>query len=155
MLRFIRREDLPRLVEIDQVCHPHPCTLTQFEDLLRSGVWGVLIDLDGEILGYTLASVNVDYMDVLNIAVSPKARRSGLGILLLLALLTQAKSCGCYKVMLEVRISNANAFSLYRWAGFELVGRRYRYYYNVTPSGPRNYEDALVMKCLLGEDLDL
>ncbi|WP_175330547.1 MULTISPECIES: GNAT family N-acetyltransferase [Candidatus Ichthyocystis] len=154
MLRFIRREDLPRLAELDQLCHPHPCSLSQFEDLLKSGIWGVLIDVDGEILGYTLASISVDAMDILNIAVSPKARRSGFGILLLLSLLTQAKSCGCYKVMLELRMSNLNALSLYKWAGFEVVGCRYRYYYNITPAGPRNYEDALVMRCLLGEDFD-
>ena len=49
-----------------------------------------------------------------------------------------ARDAGCTRMLLEVRVSNAPAQNLYRKYGFEVIGRRPRYYTD-------NHEDALVM----------
>ncbi len=72
------------------------------------------------------------------IATHPHFARQGLGGYLLSYLLLQGARLGCEEATLEVRASNAAAQALYRSFGFEIVGRRLRYYSD-------NQEDALIM----------
>ncbi len=53
-------------------------------------------------------------------------------------LLKMAKSLGVTQLVLEVRMSNAEAIALYKKQGFSLLGVRKRFYTNPD-------EDALVM----------
>jgi len=71
------------------------------------------------------------------IAVRPEFRRSGIGELLLVAMIDRATELGAKVATLEVRVSNTAAQSLYRKYGFRQVGLRRRYY--------SNNEDALIM----------
>ena len=75
---------------------------------------------------------------IMNLAVRPDARRSGIGGALLSALFEEAARRGIERLTLEVRPSNEAALALYTDAGFTEGGRRHGYYGD---SG----EDALVM----------
>ncbi|MFD1714664.1 ribosomal protein S18-alanine N-acetyltransferase [Amnibacterium flavum] len=66
--------------------------------------------------------------DVQTIAVAADARGRGLGRVLLLALLAEARRRHAAQVFLEVRADNDVAAALYRSAGFEPIGVRPRYY---------------------------
>lgn len=81
-----------------------------------------------EIAGFLVALHLGPEWELENIAVTPEARRSGLGMQLLTALLTRAKETNSQKVFLEVRESNAAARALYEKAGFRQTGRRKGYY---------------------------
>jgi ribosomal-protein-alanine N-acetyltransferase len=70
--------------------------------------------------------------------VAPDQRRSGVGRMLVDAVLGWAEELGAQQVWLEVRPSNQAAQSLYRACGFATTGSRPGYYAN-----PR--EDALLM----------
>lgn len=72
------------------------------------------------------------------IAVHPRLRREGIGQLLLLAMIDKARSLRADYITLEVRASNLVAQNLYRKYGFEVIGRRRKYYTD-------NKEDAVVM----------
>jgi ribosomal-protein-alanine N-acetyltransferase len=72
------------------------------------------------------------------LAVIPSQRRSGLGELVLWAMLKQAALMGAFEATLEVRVSNHAAQNLYLKYGFEKVGQRRRYYQD-------NGEDAWIM----------
>jgi ribosomal-protein-alanine N-acetyltransferase len=65
-----------------------------------------------------------------NIAIAPTARRKGLGLRLLSALLSAAREANSDSVFIEVRESNAAARTLYEKAGFKPAGRRTSYYTN-------------------------
>ncbi len=78
------------------------------------------------------------------IAVHPRLRRKGIGQLMLIAMIEKARSLGADHITLEVRASNSVAQSLYRKYGFQVVGRRRRYYSD-------NNEDAVVMEA---QDID-
>ncbi|MFQ6000770.1 MAG: ribosomal protein S18-alanine N-acetyltransferase [Anaerolineae bacterium] len=78
------------------------------------------------------------------IAVHPRLRRKGIGQLILIAMIEKARSLGADHITLEVRASNLVAQSLYRKYGFQVVGRRRRYYSD-------NNEDAVVM---VAQDID-
>lgn len=86
-------------------------------------------------IGYWLIE---DEIHISTIAVHPDWRGRGIGDQLLRVALTQAAEAEAVMVTLEVRVSNTVAQRLYRKYGFEVVGRRKRYYRD-------NHEDALIM----------
>jgi ribosomal-protein-alanine N-acetyltransferase len=73
--------------------------------------------------------------EILNLAVDPAERRTGIARALLGEALVRAKGAW----FLEVRASNAAAVRLYESAGFEIAGRRSGYYREPA-------EEAIVMR---------
>jgi ribosomal-protein-alanine N-acetyltransferase len=80
------------------------------------------------IAGFALCRLAADECEVLSCAVDAKHRRTGTGRLLLQAALDEAVRRGARRVLLEVAEDNAPAKELYAGLGFEIVGRRPRYY---------------------------
>ena len=89
------------------------------------------------VVGYAGLQVILDEGHITNVAVHPDHRRQGIGELLLLDLFEQAFPRGVLRLTLEVRASNLVARALYQKYGFEVEGRRLRYY--------GDGEDALIM----------
>jgi [ribosomal protein S18]-alanine N-acetyltransferase len=79
------------------------------------------------ILGFTLSRGVTDEEELLLIAVSPNARRSGVGRKLVQALMDNARESGRAHLFLEVRDGNP-AMAFYQQMGFEPMGRRPSYY---------------------------
>lgn len=77
--------------------------------------------------------------DIQTIAVSPAARRQGLGRVLMLRLIAEARDRGAEEVFLEVRADNPGAQALYDSLGFEQIAVRPHYY---QPDGV----DAIIMR---------
>ena len=75
----------------------------------------------------------------MNLAVSPQARRQGIGRDLVMNLMEALKSRGVRCLTLEVRASNGGALALYDSLGFREVGIRPGYYFH-----PR--EDARILR---------
>lgn len=96
-----------------------------------------------QVLGYVLASMLGDEGEVADLAVTPGARRRGIGGTLLDRVSAESADAGVRTLYLEVRESNSPALALYRSRGFIVIGRR-RGYYRHPP------EDALVLKRDLG-----
>jgi [ribosomal protein S18]-alanine N-acetyltransferase len=85
---------------------------------------------DGTIAGYALVlfRANSEVARLYSIAVAPHARRRGIGIALLAAAETAARTRRCAVVRLEVHEKNAAAIARYRKAGYALFGRHAAYY---------------------------
>jgi len=81
----------------------------------------------------------VDEAEIANLAVANDVRRAGVGARLLDHALDIARERHSYVVFLEVRESNAGARALYASRGFEVAGRRAKYY-------RKPVEDALVLR---------
>ena len=95
-----------------------------------------------ELAGFIVARLIAGELHINNVAVRTEFRRSGLGSHLLQTTLAQAKERRAIVSHLEVRAGNVAAQGLYQRSGFEVVGRRRKYYRN-----PR--EDALLMSLSL------
>lgn len=95
----------------------------------------------GPIDGYAglLAPRGTGQGDIQTIAVAPASRRGGLGRMLMLALIAEARHRGVVELFLEVRADNPGAQRLYEQLGFESIAVRPRYY---QPTGV----DAIVMR---------
>ncbi len=82
----------------------------------------------GELAGYAGLMVNGNEADVQTIAVAPSGQGTGVGRVLLEALVDAALARGATSMILEVRSDNDRAIGLYRRAGFEQIAVRRRYY---------------------------
>ena len=80
--------------------------------------------------------------DIQTIAVAESARRQGLGRVLMLHLISQARSRRAREIFLEVRTDNPSAQALYLSLGFEQIAVRPKYY---QPDGV----DAIIMRLLI------
>ena len=96
-------------------------------------------------MGYAGMWIILDEGHITNIAVDPTYRRQGIGQGLLDELTKLAVERGAIAMTLEVRVSNAEAQSLYTKLGFVPRGIRKGYYQD-------NKEDALIMWRELGEE---
>lgn len=96
----------------------------------------------GEGRGYLIYHRVHPEAHVLNLAVAPACRRSGVGSRLLAELHRRLADEDTVHVYLELRLSNQAALALYRRFGYKLIGKRRAYYTD-------NNEDALVMLCTL------
>ncbi|MCU1440810.1 MAG: rimI [Rhodoglobus sp.] len=76
--------------------------------------------------------------DIQTIAVAETARRHGLGRVLMLRMIEEARERGAAELFLEVRADNPGAKALYDSLGFEQIAMRPRYY--------KGGVDALIMR---------
>lgn len=139
-IRNAAESDLDALEAMEKACFSVPWTREQLRCELPDARHEFLVAESrvGEILGYIAMMTVLDEGDISNVAVSPDARRQGIGRALVERMLCLARERDLSFVTLEVRQHNESAIALYSQTGFEVVGRRRGYYEH-----PR--EDALLM----------
>jgi ribosomal-protein-alanine N-acetyltransferase len=147
--------DLEAVLAIEAVSHLHPWTRGNFADSLAAGHWAYCIRpqvdqaikgsfLDPDVLwAYCILFPAVDELHLLNITVSPKLRKLGLGARMMAAIEGVAAQQNIPRILLEVRPTNTGALNLYQKLGYEQIGIRKNYYPANEQTGAR--EDALVM----------
>jgi [ribosomal protein S18]-alanine N-acetyltransferase len=90
------------------------------------------------IVGFIVARQLADEIHINNVAVKPEFRGRGIGRMLMKTALDWGRAKHARQAVLEVRAGNGSAHQLYRACGFEVIGRRRRYYKSPV-------EDALLM----------
>lgn len=128
---------LAALAEIEKACFHAPWSENMLREELGKGIF-LVAERDGQAVGYAGCQTVLDEGYITNVAVSPGARRQGVGRALIAALAAQARAQGLAFVTLEVRASNAPAIALYEGAGFVRAGVRKNFY--TAPA-----EDAVLM----------
>ena len=136
-IRRLAYSDLPSVLSIERRSFPTPWSLAMFV-LELSKPSGICLAATGPqgLVGYLVCSRYADVWHLMNVAVSPDRRRSGVATTLIKRLFEEAR--GVLPFTLEVRVSNHQAIAMYRRFGFRPAGRRRRYYHD-------NGEDALIM----------
>jgi ribosomal-protein-alanine N-acetyltransferase len=136
----MKEEDLDQVLEIEQNSFPQPWLRQHFIDELDSPHAFPLaaFDSSGRLVGYICPMQLLDEGHILDVAVDPALRGTGVGRLLVQQVLEDCRRGGASFVSLEARVSNYSAIGLYRKMGFIDVGRRKHYY--------ENGEDALMME---------
>ena len=81
-----------------------------------------------DMIGFSLQRVIADEAELLLLAVAPAWQRRGIGRALLGHFIDDARARGAHRLHLEVRDGNP-AIRMYRLAGFDLAGRRSKYYH--------------------------
>ena len=124
--------DVDAVVRLEQVCQGLDAWS---EALVRDGVTGGLptvhhlVAREGEVVvGYAVASLAGDVVELQRIGVDPDHRRRGVAGRLLDGVVDLAAQDGAGRVLLEVREDNDGALAFYAARGFAEIARRPRYY---------------------------
>ncbi len=136
----LTEELLDSVAELELICFAHPWTAEGLKILTGDGGVGfALIAVEsGRVISYAGMILAADMGDITDVATHPDFRRKGFSRSVMEALLGYAKERGLVSVALDVRVSNSGAIALYEGLGFEIAGKRPRFYR--TPP-----EDAYVM----------
>jgi [ribosomal protein S18]-alanine N-acetyltransferase len=137
-IRRLTYADLPQVIAIERRAFPTPWSLAMFvlELSKPSGVCLAALR-DGTVIGYCICSRYDTVFHIMNVAVEPTLRRTGIASALLAELFARVDDPAA-RFTLEVRTSNAAAMQLYERFGFLAGGMRRRYYQD-------NGEDAVIM----------
>jgi len=147
MIERMSEHDLLEVVEIEEGSGLSHWGWDAYHTELQSRIDSIMLVARGKsggqagqpaVMGFIVARYLADELHVNNVAVRPDFRRQGLGQALLNAVLSWGKQKRASQAVLEVRAGNNAAQQLYRACGFEVVGRRRRYYKDPL-------EDALLM----------
>lgn len=123
------------VLQLERTCFPEdPWSPAMFVVNEMEGM--LLAESDDQLVGYLCFQQILDECHILNVAVHPDFRRRGIARQLVVRLMKQYPDVRDW--FLEVRFSNVPARSLYEGMGFQVIGKRVRYY--------RDGEDALVMQ---------
>lgn len=143
-LRPILASDLDRLMQVELRAYPYPWTRGIFNDCLRHSYHCLLHEQDEVIIAYSVISVAVEEMHLLNLTVNPDYQGHGLGKRLLNTMEMIGRGLDAQECFLEVRPSNKTAIQLYLNSGFNEIGLRKDYY-----PATQGREDAIVMAKVL------
>lgn len=135
-LRTLGPADVDRLVELERELFGASAWSTAMvrEELSAPGRWYVGVDAAApgvpapRLVAYAGLWFDGDVAQVMTIGVARTAQRRGLGAALLSALVARSRELGAEAVLLEVRVDNHPAVTLYERFGFEVLTRRKRYY---------------------------
>lgn len=107
-------------------------TRADYEQFLDGGVSGICLvaEIDDAVVGFICFRVVSDEAEVLNLAVSPSARRRGVASGLLADAIRISQDGGARRMFLEVRDTNRPAILFYERQGFSLTARRCGYYFS-------------------------
>jgi ribosomal-protein-alanine N-acetyltransferase len=151
-LRVCRNNDINKVMDINETTLPENYPLFFYEQILEkypeAFTLAYLVDQPEKIIGYIMwrvergpSSFNLDYVKkahLVSLAVIDSARRQGVASALLNRSMNIVKDYGIAEYVLEVRVSNAGAISLYETKhAYEKMKILHQYY--------RDGEDAFYM----------
>lgn len=139
LVRAMTAADLPAVTAVDALSFPLPWPKDAFAtDLENKDARCWVAEMDGEVVGALVIWRVLDEAHIATLAVHSELRRRGVARQLLQTAIDAACAEGAHIYHLEVRAGNQAAQKLYEGFGFEVVGRRPKYYQD-------NGEDALLM----------
>jgi ribosomal-protein-alanine N-acetyltransferase len=133
-------DDVDDVVTIERSASGAPWTADVFRACIQVGYHCAVLEVEHEVVGYTVMCVEAGAAHLLNLCIAPTHRGRGLGRAALDYVVAVARDREVERILLEVRPTNGIAQRLYRSAGFTPVGRRKHYY-----QAEDGDEDAIVL----------
>jgi ribosomal-protein-alanine N-acetyltransferase len=143
-IRFMRHDDVAEVSDIERRSYQFPWSHGVFRDCLLAGYSCMVLEREGEVVGYGILSVAAGEAHILNLCVDPNFRSLGYGEQILDAILERAANAEVREIFLEVRPSNEKAIALYKKKGFRVIASRPGYY-----QAHDGREDAAVLSKLI------
>jgi ribosomal-protein-alanine N-acetyltransferase len=127
-IRPLTLDDLSPVLALELANQDTPWSEGIFRDELAADNRVYLAAFDEGVVGYGGVMVVGDEAHVTNLLVAPEARKRGIGLGLMVALIEAAIGSGAHHLTLEVRSKNEAARALYTRLGLAPVGIRKGYY---------------------------
>ncbi len=135
--------EIEPIVTLDRLCFGGLWSIDSYRRELtneNSHFLGISVDRDlatetNGLIGFGCFWAILDEAHITLLGVHPEYQRQGLGQLLLCSLLDRAREIEMARATLEVRDSNLGALHIYEKYGFQIVGRRKKYYQDTGEDG--------------------
>ncbi len=148
MLRPYKKEDIPRIVELEKVHLESSLEESYYvEDMTNPLAKHYVFEIEGQVIGFISSIFDGFSIDILNLVIHQDFQEQGYGTKMLAAFLDEFVPLGVNSVSLEVRASNGKAIHLYEKLGFNKIHVRKEYY--------NHREDAYVMQKLYDTKKDM
>jgi len=145
-IRWMIRRDMPEVLQTETESFEFAWTEEDFLRCLRQrNCIGMVAEQGEKVVGFMIYELHKSKLHILNFAVQPAHRRSGVGAQMVAKLISKLSSHRRTKITLEVRETNLPAQLFFRTQGFKAM-RVMRSYYE--DSG----EDAFLMQYRLIDD---
>lgn len=139
MIRWMRKDDLDAVAELEQLSFSVPWSYESLEQGLSNGLDQYLVwEENGIAAGYINFRILAGEGEIERVAVHPLLRGRGFGRKLMEAMVEYASSQGVTDMTLDVRVNNQRAINLYESCGFVKEAVRKDYYREPV-------EDAIIM----------
>ncbi|MBN6889792.1 ribosomal protein S18-alanine N-acetyltransferase [Cytobacillus horneckiae] len=138
--RLMKEQDIDDVLKVEHESFSVPWSREAFYNEITKNQFAayIVIEENGQVIGYSGTWVVTDEAHVTNVAILPQYRGRKLGEAMMKKLMEIASELGAKTMTLEVRVTNEVARKLYRKLGFQDGGIRKNYYTD-------NQEDALIM----------
>ncbi len=134
--RFILKGEEKKASEIEKECLDTAWSESQIASLPENAFY-LVADCGDDLCGCASVYCVADEGQIMNIAVSEKYRKNGIGKGLMDKLEQECKKRNCQFISLEVAVDNIAAVALYKKSGYAEVGRRKGFYKGI---------DAIIME---------
>lgn len=129
-IRWLIRRDMPEVLEIESRSFEFPWTEGEFLRCLRQrNCIGTVYESANHLIhGFMLYELHQDRLRILNLAVAPEVRRTGVGRAMILRLIDRLSQQKRHTIEAEVRETNVAAQTFLAAAGFRAVKVLRRHY---------------------------
>ena len=139
-IRWMIRRDMPSVLEIEKTSFEFSWSEEEFIRCLRQrNCIGMVAESNEEVTGFMIYELDKNKLHLLNFAVHPKFRRTGVGRAMIEKLVSKLTNQRRSRITLEVRETNLDAQLFFRDLGFRATSVLKKYYED-------SPEDAYIMQ---------
>ncbi|QDV37307.1 ribosomal protein S18-alanine N-acetyltransferase [Tautonia plasticadhaerens] len=121
-IRWMIRRDMPEVLAIEHASYDFPWCEEEFLRVLRQrNCIGMVAECGERVVGFMIYELHKTRLQVLNLAVAPEARRTGVGRQMVGKLVGKLSSHRRTRIALQVRESNLQAQLYFRALDFRAV----------------------------------
>jgi ribosomal-protein-alanine N-acetyltransferase len=134
-------KDLNKIYDLELESYSFPWTKEILRDCILYKYDSFTVFFNENLVGYVIAKITYPETHILNLTVKKTFRKKGIGKALIELIASESRLRNSENIILEVRVDNIKAQSLYKKLNFEIIGTRKDYYESVN-----GREDAYVLK---------
>lgn len=128
-VRWMIRRDMEAVAEMEAATFAHPWTEKEFQDCLRrQNAIGLVVEFDGEIVGYVIYELHKWHVNVINFVVHPDCKRNGIGVIILAKLKQKLSAERRNRITLDISETNLSGQLFFKAQGFvatRVIANRY------------------------------
>ena len=137
-------KDLNKIYNLELESYDYPWTKEILRDCILYKYDSFSVFFNENLVGYVIAKITYPETHILNLTVEKNFRKKGIGKSLIELIISEARLRNSENIILEVRVGNIEAQSLYKKLNFQIIGIRKEYY-----ESENGREDAYVFKLCL------
>ena len=134
-------KDLNKIYDLELESYDFPWTKEILRDCILYKYDSFIVFFNENLVGYVIAKITYPETHILNLTVKKNFRKKGIGKSLIELIISEARLRNSENIILEVRVGNIEAQSLYEKLNFQIIGTRKNYY-----ESENGQEDAYVLK---------